>query len=58
MDSQADKRLDIGLENTVLLKLMLPTVNTDGGIGSDVCVKAKRPETLTAVQGLFLLDWG
>ena len=35
------------MDNFVLLNLMFLTVNTDGGIGLDVCVKAKRPETLT-----------
>ena len=34
------------------------TVNTDGGIGLDVRVKAKRPETLTVARGSSLLDWG
>ena len=44
------------MENTVFLKSMLPTVNTDGGIGLDICVKAKRPETLTVARGYSLLD--
>ena len=30
----------------------------DGDIGLDVCLKAKRLETLTTVQGLSSLDWG
>ena len=37
---------------------MYPTVNADGGIGSDVRVKAERPETLNVLQGLLPLDWG
>ena len=37
---------------------MYPTVNADGGIGSDVRVKTERPETLNVLQGLSPLDWG
>ena len=37
---------------------MSQTANTDGGIGSDICVKAERPETLTVEWGLSPLDWG
>ena len=37
---------------------MSTTVNTDGGIGSYVRVKAKRLKTLTVALGLELLDWG
>ena len=37
---------------------MLSNMNTDGGIGSDVCVKDERPKTLTVARGLSTLDWG
>ena len=37
---------------------MSPTVNTDGRIGSDIFVKAERPETLTVARGSSPLDWG
>ena len=33
------------------------TVNMDGGIGSDISVKAKRPKTLAVARGLLPLDW-
>ena len=42
----------------VLLKSMSSAINMDGGIGLDVHVKAKRPNTLTVAQGLSPLDWG
>ena len=37
---------------------MLPTVNTDGGSGLDVRMKAERFETLTVEQGSSPLGWG
>ena len=37
---------------------MSPTVNKDGSIGSDVRVKAKRPNMLNVVRGLSTLGWG
>ena len=46
------------MENTFLMNLMLPTVNTDSGIRLDVCVKAKRPKALTVASGLSPSDWG
>ena len=58
MDSKVDKMRDLGLENTVLLKLILLTVNTDGVIGAYVYVKSKRPKTLTVAWGLSPLGWG
>ena len=33
------------------MKLISPNVNKYGSIGSDVHVKAERPETLTVVRG-------
>ena len=58
IDCRSNKRWDIGLENTVLLKLILLTVNTDGVIGAYVYVKSKRPKTLTVAWGLSPLGWG
>ena len=40
------------------MKLMLPTVYTDGSIDSDFCVKAKRPMALMVAQGSAPLDLG
>ena len=40
------------------MKLMLPTKNTDVGIGLYVCMKAERSEILTVAQGSLTLDWG
>ena len=36
----------------------MPTVNRCGDIGSDVHLKAERPEMLTVARGLSLSDWG
>ena len=40
------------------MESMLPTMNTDGGIDSDVILKADRTETLTVARGLLPLDCG
>ena len=40
-----------------MLKSILPTVNTDGDIGSDIRVKAERPKTLAVAWGSLPLDW-
>ena len=37
---------------------MLLTVNTYGGIGSNISVKSDIPETLTVAQGSSLSNWG
>ena len=58
MESRSDKRWDIGLEEIVFLNLMLPNVNTDGSIRSEVCVKAERPNMVMAEWGSSPSDWG
>ena len=37
---------------------MSPSVNTYGGIGSDICVKVDRTKTLAVVRGELPSDWG
>ena len=37
--------------------LMLTTIDTDGGIGSNVCMKAGMPETLNVARGSSPFDW-
>ena len=34
------------------------TINTDGSIKSEVCIKSKRNETLAVARGSSSLDWG
>ena len=46
------------MNNTVLLKLIFSTVKTDGGIGSEICVKANMSETMTVAQGSSPSDCG
>ena len=41
-----------------MLNSTSPTLNTDGGIGLDVRVKAKRPKTMTVAWGLPSSDCG
>ena len=41
-----------------MLKLMSPTMSTNGGIGLEICVRSKRPERLNVALGLSSLGWG
>ena len=43
MEILSEKRLEIGLDNTIFLWYMSLTVNMDGGIRLNISVKAKRP---------------
>ena len=46
------------MDNTLLLKSMLLTLNMDGSIRLNVCLKAKRPKIPTVVWRLAPSDWG